>query len=201
MNAEGGRGPNLAQGAFYRGSSDEDLMRNISNGIEGTEMPGLFYSADRVRQVIAYLRSLTPREKPPGDATRGATLFKEKGCAGCHRVAGQGGRMGPDLTHIGSSRALAHLREALTKPDADVRERYWRVSADGVSGTLLNEDTYTVQLIDDAGNLKSLDKATLRNYQVLKKSKMPSYAQLPSAQIDDLVAYLTSLRRPGGSPQ
>lgn len=109
--------------------------------------------------------------------------------------------MGPDLTHIGSSRALAHLREALTKPDADVRERYWRVSADGVSGTLLNEDTYTVQLIDDAGNLKSLDKATLRNYQVLKKSKMPSYAQLPSAQIDDLVAYLTSLRRPGGSPQ
>jgi putative heme-binding domain-containing protein len=202
LNAEGGRGPNLAAGVFYRGASDEDLLRNISNGIEGTEMPGLFYSQDRLWQVVAYLRSLTPREKPTGDPGRGAALFKEKGCGNCHRVAGQGGRLGPDLTAIGSSRALGHLREALTNPDADVRERYWRVTADGVSGTLLNEDTYTVQLIDDAGNLKSLDKSTLRNYNVAKKSKMPGFAQLPLAQLDDLVAYLSSLRRTaGGSRQ
>jgi len=204
MNAEGGRGPSLAQGVFYRGSSDEALLKNISDGIEGTEMPGLFYSPDRLWQVIAYLRSLAPSEKAPGDPAHGATLFKEKGCTGCHRVAGQGGRMGPDLTHIGSSRALRHLREALTNPDADVRQRYWLVTATGadgrpVSGFLLNEDTYTVQLFDEAGNLRSLEKSGLRGYNVAKKSKMPSFAKLAAGELDDLVAYLSSLRRPGGS--
>ena len=205
MNGEGGRGPNLAQGVFYRGSSDDELLRNISDGIPGTEMPGLFYSPDRLWQVIAYLRSLSHSEKASGDAARGATLFTSKGCTGCHRVAGQGGRMGPDLTQIGSSRSIRHLREAMTNPDADVRERYWRVSgtgADGkaVSGFLMNEDTYTVQMMDDAGNLRSLDKAAIRGYAVEKKSKMPSYAQrLTGSEADDLVAYLNSLRRPGGS--
>ena len=204
MNAEGGRGPNLAQGVFYRGSSDEQLLHNISNGIDGTEMPGLFYSPDRVWQVVAYLRSLSPSETATGDSARGAALFTGKGCAGCHRVAGQGGRTGPDLTLIGSSRSLRHLREAMTDPDADVRERYWQVSAAGgdgkpVRGFLLNQDTYTVQFIDEAGNLRSLAKSGLRGYEVAKKSKMPSFAQLPAAELDDLVAYLNSLRRPGGS--
>lgn len=204
MNAEGGRGPNLAQGVFYRGSTDDALLHNISNGIDGTEMPGLFYSPDRVWQVVAYLRSLSQNEKAPGDAVRGAALFAAKGCAGCHRVAGQGGRMGPDLTQIGSSRSLRHLREAMTNPDADVRQRYWRVSATGADGKalggfLMNEDTYTVQLLDDAGNLRSVEKAGLRDYAVAKKSKMPSFAKLTAAELDDLVAYLESLRRPGGS--
>ena len=204
MNAEGGRGPNLAQGVFYRGSSDEALLKNILDGIEGTEMPGLFYSPDRLWQVVAYLRSLSQNEKAPGDAARGGTLFAAKGCTGCHRVAGQGGRMGPDLTLIGSSRSLRHLREAMTNPDADVRQRYWRatgVATDGqpVSGFLLNEDTYTAQVIDDGGTLRSIDKAASPAYNLSQKSKMPSFAQLPAAELDDLVAYLNSLRRPGGS--
>lgn len=202
MNAEGGRGPNLSQGVFYRGSSDDELLKNISDGIEGTEMPGLFYSPDRVWQVVAYLRSLSQGERPTGDAARGRQLFGAQGCANCHRVAGQGGRMGPDLTTIGSSRALRHLREAMTNPDADVRERYWRVTAERagggrpVSGFLMNEDTYSAQIFDDAGNLESLAKSDLRNYSVTKKSKMPAYSKLSNAELDDLVAYLVSLRRP-----
>ena len=204
LNAEGGRGPDLSQGVFYRGATDEALLKNISDGIEGTEMPGLFYSPDRVWQVVAYLRSLAQREPPKGDAARGATLFASRGCAGCHRVAGQGGRSGPDLTQVGSSRSTRHLREAMTDPGADVRQRYWLVTARGddnrpVTGFLMNEDTYTVQFIDADNNLRSLSKAGLRDYMVQKKSAMPSFAKLPAAELDDLTAYLSSLRRPGGS--
>src|SRR4029077_6310423 len=71
MHGEGGRGPNLASGRFYHGSSAADLLKNISEGIPGTEMPGLFYMEDRIRQIIAYIRSLHVGEHSIGDGARG----------------------------------------------------------------------------------------------------------------------------------
>jgi hypothetical protein len=65
----------------------------------------------------------------------------------------------------------------------------------------MNEDTYTVQFIDDTGNLHSLAKSGLRNYKVEKKSKMPAFGSITGSDLDDLVAYLASLRRPGGAQQ
>src|SRR5438105_1392778 len=127
LKAEGGRGPNLSTGIFYHGGADADLLRNISNGIDGTEMPGLFYSPDRVWQVIAFLRSLNAASEPssPTAAAQGETLFNRNGCAQCHRVNGAGGRMGPDLSAIGKTRSPEHLRQSLLEPNADVRKRYW----------------------------------------------------------------------------
>jgi cytochrome c oxidase cbb3-type subunit 3 len=202
LQGEGGRGPNLAEGIFYHGSSDADLLRTISDGIPGTEMPGLFYSPDRVWQVIAYIRSLHQSSRAPigGDPTKGQSVFRSAGCAGCHRVNGDGGYLGPDLTNIGKIRSPRHLREAVTDPGADVRQRYWvvdLVTDEGkhVSGFLMNEDTYSVQFIDSTGQLRSLSKPGLKTFKVEKISKMPSYKDRFSKQeLDDLVAYLSSLR-------
>jgi putative heme-binding domain-containing protein len=207
FNGEGGRGPNLSNGVFYHGSSDADLLRNISDGITGTEMPGLFYSPDRVWQVVAYLRSLNASSKPASqqDIGAGAKLFQSKGCAGCHRVNGEGGRSGPDLSEIGKTRSNEHLRQAIVEPDLDVRQRYWLVSATDtagrkISGHLMNEDTWSVQLIDPKGALLSLPKSDLRDYKVEKRSTMPSYkARVSDAELGQLVAYLSSLRPAGGS--
>lgn len=207
MNGDGGRGPNLANGVFYRGSTDAALLANISQGIPGTEMPGLFYSPDRVWQVVAYLRSLNASGAPQAaaDTAHGAQLYRGNGCANCHRVAGEGGRMGPDLTNIGQSRSAEHLRQAVTDPNADVRRRYWVVRARDaagrpVEGFLMNEDTYTVQMIDAKSELHSLAKAELREYRVEKVSKMPSYkGKLAGDDLRDLVAYLSSLRPAGGA--
>src|SRR6266852_4674338 len=58
LHGEGGLGPNLAKGRFYHGSSDADLIKNISDGIPGTAMPGLFYNGERLWQIVAYIRSL-----------------------------------------------------------------------------------------------------------------------------------------------
>src|SRR5215469_8745463 len=83
LKGEGGRGPNLATGIFYHGSTDADLLQNISNGIDGTEMPGLFYSPDRVWQVVAYIRSLNvaPLGISAAPVAAGEALFKGKGCS------------------------------------------------------------------------------------------------------------------------
>lgn len=207
MNAEGGRGPRLAEGRFYHGGSDAALLRNISDGIPGTEMPGLFYSPDRVWQVVAYLRTLSAGTAPtvPGDLTQGLQVYQSSGCPGCHRLHGEGGRQGPDLTFIGQSRSAAHLRQAVLEPSADVRQRYWMVRAvdrggQKVDGFLLNEDTYTVQFLDRRGELHSREKAELRQYSVSKESAMPSYqGRLTEHQLADLIAYLASLRPAGGT--
>lgn len=207
LDATGGRGPNLAAGTFFHGSSDADLLRNISNGIPGTGMPGLFYSPDRVWQIVAYLRSLhkSSPANSAGDPGSGAELFRVKECARCHRIAGQGGRLGPDLTNIGAIRSPEHLRRSITDPDAEVGPDYWTVTLTGkdgktVRGLLMNEDTYTVQFIDLHEQLHSVSKAELKTYKVEKLSTMPSYkTSLNEKELDDLVAYLSSLQRKGGS--
>src|SRR5947209_4565 len=121
LKATGGRGPNLSNGVFYHGSTDAELLKNISDGITGTEMPGLFYSPDRVWQVIAYTRSLNADSDRATrtDVTKGKLLFRNSGCTGCHRVNGEGGRLGPDLSEIGKTRSREHLRQAILNPEAD----------------------------------------------------------------------------------
>ncbi|HKW99098.1 MAG TPA: c-type cytochrome [Bryobacteraceae bacterium] len=206
-NGEGGRGPRLASGVFYHGNSDQEILNNISNGIPGTEMPSMFYEEDRLWQVVAYIRSLSAASsaKGSGDPGRGREIFLAKGCMQCHRVNGEGGRLGPDLTDIGQRRAAAYLRESILDPSADVGERYWVVSFNDPSGKshngfVMNEDTYSVQFLDFNEQLQSFEKAGLKDYQVVKTSKMPSYKSVLSDQeVDDLVAWLSSLRLEGGA--
>jgi putative heme-binding domain-containing protein len=200
-NAEGGIGPNLAAGRFYHGSRDADLYRNISQGIAGTEMPGIFYNGDRVWQLVAFIRSLhQPDERPPGDPSRGQTIYASSGCAGCHRINSQGGSLGPDLSTVGAARSVAYLRESITTPDASVDRRYWIAgfqdsTGKKVSGFVLNEDTYTLQIMDLKSQLHSYDKASIRGLAIEKRSAMPSYRErLTNDQLTDLVAYLWSLR-------
>jgi putative heme-binding domain-containing protein len=207
LKAEGGRGPNLAAGTFYHGSTDGDLLRNISNGIDGTEMPGLFYSPDRVWQVVAYVRSLNAgaRRFPAATIAAGQALFQRERCGNCHLVGGAGGRMGPDLSSIGMTRSVEHLRQSVLDPNADVRQRYCVVtviddSGKTVDGFLMNEDTYTIQFIDTSGGLHSIDKTGVKSVKVERVSKMPSYkAKLSDEEVNALVGYLSSLRPAGGA--
>jgi hypothetical protein len=71
------------------------------------------------------------------------------------------------------------------------------VTSDGraINGRRLNEDTYTVQLIDENEKLVSLSKADLREFTVLTTSSMPSYrGRLSEDEIADVVAYLLTLK-------
>jgi putative heme-binding domain-containing protein len=166
-------------------------------------------------QVVAYVRSLgrIPTAALPGDASRGRALFEGKGaCAACHIVRGVGGSFGPELTDVGSRRGAAHLRESLLDPAADQPERavpyepasypaYLMVDAvlrDGrtISGYRVNEDPFTIQLRGSEGELRSLRKAELARIEKRPgQSPMPSYrGVLSPAEIDDLVAWLSSLR-------
>ena len=72
------------------------------------------------------------------------------------------------------------------------------VTGDGrtIVGVPMNEDTFTVQLMDMSERVHSLDKKTLKSFRHENRSLMPAYdaSRLPDADLDNLVAYLQTLR-------
>lgn len=205
VNGDSVLGVDLHSGRFRRASSDDELKGVITNGIPGTSMPPNKLDVAELSGVVAYLRTwrdVNTSRVALGNPTRGRTLFEGKGnCASCHRVGAQGGRLGPDLSDVGATaRSAEVLQQHLIDPTSVMKpvNRYVRaVTKDGqvITGRRLNEDSFTVQLIDERENLRSLSKADLKEYTVVKTSPMPSYKDtLTSEEMADLLAYLLSLK-------
>ena len=59
----------------------------------------------------------------------------------------------------------------------------------------VNEDTFTVQLIDAKEQLVSIAKSDIRTYDLGAASNMPSFTgKLSDKELADLLAYLISLK-------
>ena len=203
-NGDGVPGIDLKLGRFRRASSDDDLARTITSGVPGTGMPAFVLRPEELVAIVAFIRAgFDPASASVrvGDAARGRALFQGKaGCAECHRVNGLGPRVAPDLSDIGAIRTLAALQRALLTPGESllpIHRSVTVVTKDGrtLHGRRLNEDTYTVQIIDEQENLLSLEKASLRELAVDTAPKMPSYAdRLTADELADVIAYLVSLK-------
>ena len=199
-------GVNLFQGRFKRAVSDDDIVQIIRNGVPGTGMPAQNLNESNSRTIVAYLRSakLGPASTlTGGDATRGKALFTGKGqCTTCHRAEESGARIGPDLSDIGMQRRAVELEKSLTDPESGVlpQHRFVQVtprSGPPITGRLLNQDTFTLQLIDSQEKLRTFAIADLRDFSVLKNSRMPSYKdKLSRQELADVVSYLVSLKGP-----
>ena len=139
-----------------------------------------------------------------GDAAAGRALFESNKCLDCHRVGPNGSRFGPDLSDIGARRPPELLGRAIVAPDEQVlpEHRSARViTRDGatVVGRLLNQDSFSVQVITATEQLVSYDKSNVREVTILQKGLMPSYeGTLSAQQLANIVAYLASLKRDEG---
>ena len=209
LGGVGGEGPNLMRENLRRSTTDEALLAIVEDGIEGTDMPGAWtLNGQEIRGVAAYVRSLgtVAREDLPGDPARGRDLYDATLCSTCHVVDGEGIAFGPDLTDIGLLRGSEHLRESIRDPAASVTPRYRTVLVEDaggaeIMGVRMNEDTFTIQILDQAGRLRSFRKTEIRRFELLpEESLMMSYADFGDDELDDLVAYLATLRGPEGGP-
>jgi len=198
-----GAGASLASGTFLHGGSDEALFRTISKGVPGTTMPAFSFSGLQIWQLVTQVRALAiahGASQVRGEPQAGAAIFRAN-CSRCHAAAGEGGLSGPDLTTIGARRSNAELRESISDPDAQVASEYWSVAATTstgrkVRGVRLNEDTFSFQVREENGRLLSLLKRDLKDLEVNRRSPMPSFkGKLSETQMDDVIAWLVSLRR------
>jgi len=217
----GGRGPDLTRAQKRHGNSDADLFRTINEGVPGTAMPpngatqqGVGMTETEIWQVIAYIRSvqLKAPAQPLGDAAHGKQLFfGAAACFACHMIEGKGGRLGPDLSTTGSARATDYLVDSVRYPSRrlaqgiseamkEFSQEYETVkveTADGqkFTGVVLNEDHFTVQMMDQREQLHLFEKDKLRSYEKSRESLMPAYDQkmLNDKDLQDILAFLLSV--------
>lgn len=214
MLGEGAEGPSLKRPNLVHAPDDATLVSVIVGGIPGTGMPG----SRQLRgqdgpDVAAYVRSLgiLPPEEMPGDPLAGEQVYSAVGnCSSCHILNGDGNGIGPELSNVGQRRNAAYLRRSVTSPEADQPRLVDRfrgslqafltvriVSEYGVyEGMRINEDAFTVQMRDLAGDIYSFEKSELISYEKVEgHSLMPGYnSVLDAQQIDDVVSYLMSLK-------
>jgi cytochrome c oxidase cbb3-type subunit 3 len=209
LGARGGRrGPDLTLAKKKHGNSDAALFRTIHDGVPGTDMPaamgsvGVEMKDEEIWQVITYLRSIEVKTAPPtGNATRGKTLFDGvAGCSKCHMVEGKGGRLGPDLTSVGSSRSLEWIVESIRDPSRQLADGYQTVTVvtvDGLEtkGFIMNEDRFTVQMMDTTERILLLERDKLRSLKKSSTSLMPPYGStlLSDSDLQDVLSYLFTL--------
>lgn len=196
-------GIDLGHGKFRQNYGEDALIAIVLNGIPNTAMPPNALNEFSAGAVIAYLKSMATagRTAGTGDAAKGKVIFESKGaCASCHRIRGSGSRVGPDLSEIGALRRTVELEHALTDPNEEVlaQNRFYRAvtkTGETVVGTLLNADTFTLQIRDGKDRLVSLQRANLKEAAFVEGSPMPSYKdKLTAAELTDLVTYLASLK-------
>jgi putative heme-binding domain-containing protein len=205
IGGAGGAGPSLQRSTLRHVADDAGMVDVIVGGVGGTEMPSfaLILTADDAWRVAAYARSLgrVAEEPLPGDSERGRRVYAAQGCAVCHLAEGEGGVVGPNLTDVGLLRGPAHLRTSLVDPAAERRPGYLTVyietlAGEVVRGVRMNEDVFWIHVRGQNEQVHSFRKSTLaQQRREFGQSLMPAYGSVLSAEeLDDLVAYLASLR-------
>ena len=196
-------GVNLRSGTFRNAVIDRDLERFIRTG-STAGMPAFALDAADMAGIIAYLRNMNAFDAATvksGDEARGRTIVLGKGgCTACHRIEQDGSRVAPNLSDIGAARSAGSLQRSLVDPTSQmmpINRPVRAVTKDGavINGRRLNEDTYSLQIIDEHEELHTLMKANLREFTIVKTSPMPSYkGKLSDQEIGDVLAYLLSLK-------
>ena len=206
------------------GVSDALTFNIIENGVAGTRMSPQRLPETDIWKVVTYIHALrgTAIDNPlPGDVAHGEQVFWGKGqCGTCHMMSGRGGLTAPDLSNIAGTRKAGSIADALTKqqhrvygsggahlPALPAMDSYLPVyvtTADGkiIEGVLLNEDSYSVQMIGTDNQLHLFDRARLRRVVVEPRSLMPTDydKRLTPDEFKDLLAFLTRQGRSAPAP-
>lgn len=193
---------NLSLGQFRTAHTDDDLRRVISEGAGEGRMPPANLNQEELDAVVAFIRvGFDPdgADLKLGDAGRGQNIYEGKGnCTDCHRINGQGPRTAPDLSDIGLIRTPAALSRSLVNPITALLPINRPITIvtknkETVTGRRLNEDTYTVQMIDSQERLRSFVKADLVSYEISDgTTHKPS--TLSEDEVGDLISYLLTLQ-------
>lgn len=152
--------------------------------------------AQRLDQLLPLLKS--------GDAKRGQAIFasEKTKCTVCHQVNNKGGKIGPDLSNIGSNRNSRDLLESLVFPSASLVRQYEPftvVTSQGrvLSGLIARETTDAIYVQQQVGEAVRIARRDIDEIVPSTVSIMPKGLEqaLSEGDLADLIAYLKTLKR------
>ena len=157
-------------------------------------------STDKLKQIATYKKLLTPDTLNKANLTDGKALF-QKNCANCHRLFGEGGTIGPEIT--GAQRTnIEYMLENLIDPSSAVAkdfqmERIQTESGRVITGLIVDETELAIT-IQTANERVVLPKLEIEERSLSKLSMMPDglLQSLSKDQVRDLIGYLASPAKP-----
>ena len=138
-----------------------------------------------------------------GDAARGRELFfsREFQCAQCHRVGGEGGIIGPDLSGIASQQTRVQLLTSLRRPSEAIAEGFLTslirtVYGGLISGRILQRTDEKFQVAMSDGRMIELELSNIEEIQPSQLSLMPDdlVSQMTVQKLADVLTYLETLK-------
>lgn len=181
-----------------------------------TKMPNMGLNNEECQAVTAFLGSLKGKGikkewvaflDTPGDPEKGKKLFSDAegkaNCGKCHRVNGKGGKVGPQLSFVGTSRTPAFLAESILNPKAVITTGYSSIliltkKGKFITGVKVNEDDSSIDLMDKQGKALHIPKSEIKKFKIQKISIMPGNFKdiLSRDEVRNLLAYLKTLKAP-----
>jgi putative membrane-bound dehydrogenase-like protein len=153
-------------------------------------------SADKAKQIVRYKKLLNPEAMKTANLTEGRVLF-QKNCANCHRLFGEGGTIGPEIT--GAQRTnIEYMLENLIDPSAAVAKDFQMELVQTESGRVLTglvvDETELAITIQTTNERVVLPKSEIEERALSKLSMMPDglLQSLSNEQVRDLIGYLAS---------
>ena len=179
-------------------------------------MPNVGLSNKECRKITAFLASLKGegvKKKwrdyldSSGDPIQGKKLFFDSdgkaNCGKCHTVNGQGGKVGPQLSFVGTSRTKEFMLESILNPKAVITSGYSSIliltkKGKFITGVKRNEDNSSIDLVNKEGNVLHISKDEIKKYKTQKISIMPGSFKdiLTKDEVRHLLAYLGTLKIP-----
>ena len=220
LDDEGGRvGPDLSRAGFlYKPEWLFTWIRNPQFIKPNTKMPNIGLVEEEDRAISAFLSSLPsepvdiPQEwsvyfEVEGDSQKGHDLFFDSegkaNCAKCHKVNGKGGKVGPELSYVGTTRTFPFIVESILDPKAVITVGFASVliltkKGKFLTGVKTNEDDSSIDLINKEGEAMHILKDRIKKFKTQKISIMPGNFRdiLSVDEIRNVLAYLETLRIP-----
>ena len=210
-------GPNLSRAGFsYTPEWIYTWIRSPQTVKRNTKMPTIGLDDQEDREITAFLASL-PKERKTfpkewmvyldkkGDPKRGETLFFDFNgkayCAKCHWVKDKGGKVGANLSYVGSSRTLPFLLESILDPAAVITVGFSSLmilTKEGkfLTGIKKGEDATSLRIFTKEGKLMTIPKDRIKKFKTQKISMMPeNFKEILSVEeVQDILAFLSSLK-------
>ena len=210
-------GPDLSRAGFtYTPEWIFRWIRNPQSLKPQTKMPTIGLDEQEDKLITAFLSNLNRVEVPEkwehylkikGDPAKGRQLFFDTEgnayCAKCHTVHDEGGKVGPNLSYVGTSRTSPFILESVLDPKAVITVGYASVliltkKGKFLTGIKVNEDDSSLDIVNKEGNQLHIEKRNIKKFKTQKISIMPGNFKdiLSVEEIGDILAYLSTLTVP-----